>query len=573
MTPNDLDRVEILRGSGSSIYGTNAIGGVINLVPKTGAGSPRFEAGFEGGSLALFRERLQGSGGIRQRAGFSFGLTRLDVRHGVDGNDQYGNTSGTGRLQFAVTPSIDIAANFNGSSSNAITNDSPQPLAAAMNSGETFPRAIAGVTFHPDFNNPDQGHRNSILVGSVRFTQRLNETLSYTLAYQKVSTRRRNYNGPRFDPRFVALNPFGEFEFISTNNGGTDTLDARANIGLGKSNLVTAGFEFETERLFQRFMSAFGAPAGTTDRQQTFAFFAQDQIVLLDGQLRISLGARNQWYRIRAADRPGFLGEINAQNSVTGDGAVAYFIRSTGTKLRAHVGNGFRAPSLFERFGNGFFQNAPTRFGDPTLRAEQSIGVDGGFDQRTAKDKLLFGMTYFYTRLQRVIDFKSFRSFFNPTGDPDPLDLGRSGGYLNFPGGMSRGLETYLEATPYRGTSLRASYTFTNADRFVPPAGLQPQFVTPKHLFGLSLTQRYRSILASFSLNRTGEYIAPVFPENFRFPGFTKADLFISYERALTDRFAITLFGGADNIFNRTYFENGFRAPGAVGKGGFSLRF
>jgi outer membrane receptor protein involved in Fe transport len=92
-------------------------------------------------------------------------------------------------------------------------------------------------------------------------------------------------------------------------------------------------------------------------------------------------------------------------------------------------------------------------------------------------------------------------------------------------------------------------------------------------LFGLSLTQRYRSILASFSLNRTGEYIAPVFPENFRFPGFPKADLFISYERALTDRFAITFFGGADNILDRTYFENGFRAPGAVGKGGFSLRF
>src|SRR5260370_36461322 len=69
LTANDLDRVEILRGSGSSIYGTNAIGGVINLVPKTGAGDPHFEAGFEGGSLALFGERVQGSGGIRRRAG------------------------------------------------------------------------------------------------------------------------------------------------------------------------------------------------------------------------------------------------------------------------------------------------------------------------------------------------------------------------------------------------------------------------------------------------------------------------------------------------------------------------
>jgi vitamin B12 transporter len=571
LTANDLDRVEILRGSGSSIYGTNAIGGVINLVPRTGAGAARFEAGFEGGSLALFRERLQGSGGIGPRAGFSFGLTRLDVRHGVDGNDQYGNTSGVGRLKFDLTPSIEIAANFYGTTSNAITNNNPQALPGASTSTEKFPRAIEGVTFLSDSNNPDQGRRNSVVVGSVRLTERVSETVSYTVAYQKVSTRRRNYNGPEVDPNVPT--PFGDFEFVSINNGGTDTLDARANLQLGKSNLVTVGFEFENETLFQRFMSAFGAPAGTTDRQRTFAFLAQDQIILLDGRLQISIGAREQLYRIRAADRPGFLSNINAENSVTGDGAVAYFIRSSGTKLRAHVGNGFRAPSLFERFGDGFFQNTQTRFGDPTLRAEQSIGVDGGFDQRAAKDKLLFGMTYFYTRLQRIIDFKSFVSDFNPTGDPDPLGLGRSGGFLNFPGGMSRGLETYAEATPYRGTSVTASYTFTNADRAVSPAGLQPQFVTPKHLFGLSFMQRYRAILASFSINRTGQYIAPVFPANLTFPGFTKADLFVSYERSFTDRLVMKIFGGAENIFNQKYFENGFRAPRISGRGGITFQF
>jgi iron complex outermembrane receptor protein len=573
LTANDLDRVEILRGSGSSIYGTNAIGGVINLVPKTGTGERHFDAGFEGGSLALFRERFQSSGGIGRRAGFSFGLTRLDVRHGVDGNDQYGNTAGTGRFQFAVTPSIDFAGNFYGTTSNAITNNNPQPLAAATSSLEKFPRAIEGVTFRPDFNNPDQGRRNSIWVGSVRLTQLVNETLSYTVAYQKVSTRRRNYNGPKLDPRFAFLFPFGDFEFNSINNGGTDTLDARANLRLGKSNLVTAGFEFENETLFQRFISAFGAAAGTTDRQRTFAFFAQDQIVLLSGRLQVSIGAREQLYRISAADRPGFLNNINAEKSLTGDGAVAYFIRSTGTKFRLHLGNGFRAASLFERFGNGVFQNTPTRFGDPTLRAEQSISVDGGIDQRAANDKLLFGATYFYTRLQRVIDFKSFRSTFNPTGDPDPLGLGRSGGFLNFPGGMSRGLETFVEAAPHRGTSIRASYTYTNADRFVPLSGLQPQFVTPKHLFGLSLMQRYRALLASFSLNHTGQYIATVFPVNLTFDGYTKADLFASYERRLNDHLVITFFGGVENVFNQTYFENGFRAPGIVGRGGINLWF
>ena len=144
-TTTGLDRLEVLRGSGSSIYGTNAIGGVVNFVPNAAAGDKHFEAGFEGGSLNLFRERVAGSAGFG-RAGFSFGLTRLDVRRGVDGNDQYGNTSGVGRFQIDVTPSLNIAANFYGSTSNAITNNSPQPIFAADGS-DKFPARYSQCDF------------------------------------------------------------------------------------------------------------------------------------------------------------------------------------------------------------------------------------------------------------------------------------------------------------------------------------------------------------------------------------------------------------------------------------------
>lgn len=563
LLPADLDRVEILRGSGSSIYGTNAIGGVINLVPKTGAGSPRFEASFEGGSLALFRERLQGSGGVGKRAGYSFGLTRIDVRRGVDGNDEYGDTAVGARVQFDATPSITIGANFYGTLSSARVNNDPFALPAAFASGEKYPPAVENVTFQPDTNNPDQGRRNQLFVASVRLTERVNELFSYTAAYQHVSTRRRNYNGLAVDPRFASFSPFGDFEFDSTNNGSTDTLDARGNFRPGRTNLLTAGMEFERESLFQQSVPAFSLLNNTTDRQRTFAVFGQDQIFLLDERLQISIGVRGQFYRIAAADRPGILGSIEAKSSLTGDGSIAYFLRSTNTKLRAHVGNGFRAPSLFERFGEAVILNTPQRVGDPTLRAEQSISVDGGFDQRAARDRLRFGATYFYTRLQRVINFS-----FN-----DPLGLRLFGGYFNSPGGLTRGVESYLEAAPFRGMDVRAAYTFTNSDRFSPSSGLQREFVIPKHLFGLTLNQRYRAFLFSFDLNRTGSYIAPLGSVNLTFSGYTKADAFLSYERALTERVVLVLFGGADNIFDRKYFENGFRAPGAVGRGGASFRF
>jgi iron complex outermembrane receptor protein len=573
LLPTDLDRVEVLRGSGSSIYGTNAIGGVINLVPRAGTGDSHFEFGFDGGTLAVLRERIRGAGGIGERAGYSFGLTRLDVRHGVDGQDQYGNTVGVGRFQFNITPAVTISANFYGAIANGRTNDNPFALPAAFTTGVN-PAAVEGVTFQPDFNNPDSGRRNRVLVGSVRLSQQVNDVLSYSIAYQHVGNQRRNYNGPDIDPAWARFYPFGDFAFAGYNNGKTDTFDARANLRLGPHNLATAGFEYEAESIFQSSVPSFSPVNNTTDRQRTFAFFGQDQIFLLDDRLQISAGVRGQFFSVRAADRPGALGSIAPERSLTGDGSVAYFVRSSGTKLRAHVGNGFRAASLFERFGQGTFSNLGfRRFGDPTLRAEKSISFDGGFDQRIAKDRARFGVTYFYTHLKQVIAFNSFFAV-------DPLGLGRFSGYENRPGGFSRGLETYLEAAPWRNASLHASYTYTNSDRSVAGSGLKPEYVIPKNLFGLNLTQRYRSFLFSFDLNRTGAYIAPVFENDFpfrtaelTFSGYTKADLFASYERRLGERVVMTLFGGLDNLFAATYFENGFRAPGAVGRGGVKLGF
>jgi iron complex outermembrane receptor protein len=293
----------------------------------------------------------------------------------------------------------------------------------------------------------------------------------------------------------------------------------------------------------------------------------------LNDRLRLSLGVRGQWYRIRSADRPGFLQGREAESSVTGDGSIAYLIDRTNTKLRAHIGNGFRAPSLFERFGEGTFSGAGlVRFGDPTLRAEQSISIDGGFDQRLATDRVLFGATYFYTRLQRAIAFTGFLV--------DPLGVGRFRGFVNRPGGLARGVESYLQAAPWKGMDLRASYTFTNSDRFVPGVGLTTEFVIPKHLIGFSATQRISALLLSVDVNRTGSYIAPVFENNLpfrqadlRFDGYTKADVFASYERRTSERLTWVLFGGVENLFDQTYYENGFLAPGAVGRGGVKFRF
>ena len=173
--------------------------------------------------------------------------------------------------------------------------------------------------------------------------------------------------------------------------------------------------------------------------------------------------------------------------------------------------------------------------------------------------------------MQRTVAFRSFVV--------DPLGVGRFSGYVNQPGGIARGVETYAEVVPWRNGNLSASYTFTNSDRFVSSRGLQPEYVIPKHLLGMTLNQRYRSLLFSLDLNRTGAHLAPIFENDFpfrtaelTFPGYTKADFFASYERVLSERIAITFHGGAENLFNEKYFENGFRAPGIMARGGVSVR-
>ncbi|HEU4875831.1 MAG TPA: hypothetical protein VFT44_22150, partial [Pyrinomonadaceae bacterium] len=162
----------------------------------------------------------------------------------------------------------------------------------------------------------------------------------------------------------------------------------------------------------------------------------------------------------------------------------------------------------------------------------------------------------------------------------DPLGLGRFNGFENRPGGLSRGVETYFNTAPIKGMDLRASYTFTNSDRALTGLGLQPEYVIPEHLFGLTLTQRYRKFLFSFDLNRTGSYISQVFENNFpfrmaelTFSGYTKGDVFVSYERRQTERVTLVLFGGVENVFNQRYYENGFLAPRALGRGGIQVKF
>ena len=100
----DLDRIEVMRGAGSSLYGTNAIGGVVNLITGSGGGRTRGSLLAEGGSLGMFRGSAEVAGSLlNDRLDYSAGLSHLDVLSGVTGDEPARISSAQGRLDYNLS--------------------------------------------------------------------------------------------------------------------------------------------------------------------------------------------------------------------------------------------------------------------------------------------------------------------------------------------------------------------------------------------------------------------------------------------------------------------------------------
>jgi iron complex outermembrane receptor protein len=597
----DAARVEVLRGSGSSLYGTNALGGVVNVVTDEGGGPFRGQLFAEGGSSGFARGRAQfsGSAGEAERLVWSAGLSHLNVSDGVDGDDAARSTNAQGRALFRLTPTATLSARVYASDSFAQLNEEPQAVGTLPATGVIDARPVSrdelrryergtplsqlnldGATFLPAANDADFSRSARFFSGAVTFAQRPTEAFGYSVTYHGLSTRRTLNEGPAvpgspadffFEPQGSTVNDF---------DGTVHTLNARTDFRLGRHNLINAGYEFERETFNTRFLDV--TPAGNSSAavdERSHSFFVQDQLRFLDGRLQLSAAFRAQTFRLGTPRFEPTAGAPYAgltfdspPNAYTGDGSVAYLFRSTGTKLRAHVGNGYRKPSLYERFGTFF---SPffgfSAFGDPRLAPERSVAFDAGLDQTFASNRARLSATYFYTRLQEVVAF----------GDTPADPFGRFGGYVNTGGGLARGLELSGEFAPARWLDLFASYTHANSDQRRPVvAGVLRAFAVPEHQFTLVANARLGSRVAvNFDLVASSDYLAPIFDNRtftnraYRFRGQRKGDVTASYTFPLSDSRRLRLFGKVENVFDREYYENGFRTPGVGGRAGAALHF
>ena len=595
----DVSRVEVLRGSGSSLYGSNAIGGVINLVTDEGGGPIHGNVLAEGGGLGMFRGRGQVAGGTRNNSiVYSAGLSHLNVTRGVDGQDEARNTSGQGRVLFRLTPTATLSGRIYAATSRLQLNNSPQGIGTLPATGiiEAIPLSLtelrryeAGVptsqlnvgnaTFIPAANDADNLRKTSFFSGAVIFTQRPTDKFGYSISYQGLATNRSSINGPLG----IGFQPVGG-STRSDFDARIHTLNARFDVRAGRVNFITGGYEFESENFKNPSFQVNPANNSNVDvTQRSHALFVQDQLRFREDRLQISGAFRAQFFSLQqplftpAASAP-YRG-ITFQSpptAYTGDGSIAYLFRSSGTKLRAHAGNGYRAPSLFERFGTFFGSFGYSVFGDPRLRPDRSVAFDVGIDQTLYRNRLRASATYFYTRLQEVIIF-DFSGVINPATDP----FGRFGGYRNTNGGIARGAELSLTATPTRTLSLLAAYTYTKAQQRTPQVpGTVRSLVIPNHQFSLVATQRLgRRFLVNFDLSASSDYLGAIFDpltfvsRGYRFRGLAKADIGASYTLPIKESRSLRFFGYVDNLFDREYFESGFRTPGRTGRAGATFVF
>ena len=592
------DRIEVLRGSGSSLYGTNAIGGVVNVVSDQGGIPFHGEVGAEGGGLGFGFGDVKIAGGLKHdQLQYSLSASHLNVSGGTDGIENVLNTGEQASLLYRPDSRTTISARLFASEAMTGVNASPYaapdsnlpatgivqaiPLPASQialaNAG--LPFSWGNATFAPNLSDPDN-RADSSLTSTMLTAQRIvTSSLTLHVSLQSFLGDRNDPNGPAgtgYQPLFNTDDYY---------RGQVDTLNTRADMALGRHNLITGGYEFERESYYSRNSDSNPDPTQHANAianvsQISQAVFAQDQIRMFSDRLLLSLSGRIGHYDLSAPDFEGGTGVFqnapltSPRNSYTGDAALSYFLPHSQTKLRAHVGNGYRSPSLYERFGAYYYGGSFTPIGDPQLAPERTIAFDFGFDQYFASNRLKLSASYFYTRLQNVVTYGD-----TPVDDP----YGRYGGYINAGGGLARGVEVSGEARPWRSMLIQASYVYTNAiekNPILTDGFLEAIRVFP-HAGTLVATQQLgKRIQVTGTFLGASDYISGVFyvysaggNRPYLFPGPRKLDLTSSYTLPVGEHRSLRFYVRVQNALNQTYYEDGFQTPNAWASGGLKFLF
>jgi vitamin B12 transporter len=352
LTTENVDRIEIVRGGGGTLYGSQAVGGVINIITKKGEGPPTASVSAEGGNGATHREVLSfsGSQGI---VGFSGAVAYVDAAGFRPFNDGYRNFATNLRLDGSPIPQGALRGFFrySGAETGLFNN-----------------KNYLGI---PD---PNARQLDDFVLVKGEWEHAPLDAFSYRVAGAYVKDNQRFFDEPdQFDPVDFTVSRIP----IEMKTG-----EFQGNYSWRELSITTFGFEFEEKSADVRSNSNFG-PSAFNKSRTNLAYYLQERLRLLHERLFLTGG-------FRVDDNEDF------GTQVTPSWSLAYLIPETGTKLKGGFAAGFRAPN----FNELFFPN----FGNPQLGAEESSEWDVGFEQNLWGQRLSLETVYFSRRVKGLIE-------------------------------------------------------------------------------------------------------------------------------------------------------------------------
>lgn len=356
LNTDNIERIEILRGPQGILYGSDAIGGVIEITTKKGSGTPQVSFSAEAGSHGTTVERVDLSGSRRK------GTYSLSVwRHDTDGisvsNQKNGNSEKDGFSGTSISASLGLELFENGLLNINL-------------------KSIDALTDIDQFGK--MGDDPNMVYDSRQLFAR--SGLSYSTQDKSFETRasvsltkhdRENRDRP--DANFATAVPFSNFV------GSKLKFDFQASVAATSFDQITIGLEREREEFSGE---AYGSVQPEVD-SRTFGVYALNQLSLGD-RVHFTVGGR-----LDDHDRFG--------SAWTYRVTAAWELGAFGARLRGTLGSGYKAPTLVQLFD--------ATFGNIDLKPEESEGWDVGIEKFLWNDRISVEFTYFSNRFTELIGF------------------------------------------------------------------------------------------------------------------------------------------------------------------------
>ena len=516
LTTDNVERIEVLRGPASVLYGSDAVTGVVQIFTRRGVGTARATASVRGGTYGTLAWDAAASGGS-DAASYALSVSRFTSDGVYAFNNRYTNTVVSGLVRVAPDAQTDATL--------------------SVRYGDDryhFPTNGAGVPGDHNQFNYGSGPTLGLEVGR-RFSPRFETRLLLAASETEGGLDNR--------PDSAADNNL----FRSLDNLRRASVDVRANWYLPDGAVLTAGAALEQERdhSFNVCATQFGdcsSPPIDTARWNG-AFYAQ-VVATVAGRVSVTAGGRledNQRFGTYATYRAG----------------AAYRLPG-GTRVRATAGTGFREPTFFENYSTGY------SVGNPDLRPEHSRSWELGLEQSLGGGRASVAATFFDQRFLDMIDY-------------DPGAAAGAPNYANVAAASANGVELGVRVAPVAAVSLAASYTYLHTDvtnpGFDPSSGAalaagQPLLRRPEH--SARLDARYR-VAARGTVSLGVTYVGQRVDQDFSIFPFPRVELPDYTRMDLAGELAVIPAGGrgqgggqgarvalsarVENLFDRHYEE------------------